>query len=208
MRSTSLPRAVGPVLALAGALVLAACVSEPPPPPPPTAHVDFSADPKIRAPAGIVAFDDAYVPPLKAPNVEQDHEVRPSSIVRTWVRQRMAADFAMPGKIKITVIDGSVTSVPLKMESGISTLFKRQAEYKMTGTLKWRISYKGGHFAWSANGHAESQRQVLEEPGPNGLDDAYVKIVDELAKSFNSEAEKQIEKLRAAVAEADKAGTN
>lgn len=208
MRSASLLRAARPALALAGVLALVACVSEPPPPPPPTAHVNFSADPKIRAPAGIVAFDDTYVPPLKAPNIEQDHEVRPSSIVRDWVRQRMVADFAMPGRIKITVLDGSVTSVPLKMESGIGTLFKRQAEYKVTGTLKWRVSYHGGQLKWSADGHAESQRQVLEEPGPNGVDDAYVKVVQELAKSFNNEAEKQIETLRAAVDAADKTGTN
>jgi hypothetical protein len=181
---------------------IAACTSTPPPPRP-EPHLAFTTKPIIVAPAAQVSLLDQFTPAAPMDAV-QGQDMKPAAIVQTWVDKRLRSNVMAHGKMAITVLEASVVQQALPMDTSLKArLTQRQAEYKLIGTLKWRLSYNGPLLAsWSSEGTAQSTGTVLEESSPNDRDQAYADVIDGMAQSFDTRMEEQLSSLRTAQSDA------
>ena len=63
----------------------------PAPAPPHFPEITFRTEAPFRIAAKTVEIVEAYVPPLRAPNVEHESPVPPSILLRRWAEQRLEA---------------------------------------------------------------------------------------------------------------------
>ena len=196
-------------LGLAVAVVWLAACSSTPPPPVPQPKLAFQHEPIIMAPAAQVAFDNEYKPPMLDPNVEHQHDVRPAQVAEAWVDKRLKANSMSHGRLTVTVLDASVVQEDLPMDKSFKArLLERQPESKLTGTLKWRLTYAGPLLtSWTSEGVASSSGTVLEQSSLNDIDQTYADVLDGLATNFDKQMEQQLASLRQAQSDAsDKSG--
>jgi hypothetical protein len=189
--------------ALAALALLAACASAPPPPKP-VPKLAFTSKAAIIAPASSVSFQDDYTPTSASPHVEQAHEIRPDTLAQLWVDKRLRGTSMAHGTITLTVLDASVVQQELPMDTSFKArLLTRQPEYRLVGTLKWRITYKGPILmSWTSEGTAEASASVLEQSSINDQDQAYADLIDGIATNFDARVEEQIANLRKAQSDA------
>lgn len=189
--------------ALAALTALAACASTPPPPKP-VPKLAFTSKSAIIAPASSVSFQDDYTPTSASPHVEQAHEIRPDSVAQLWVDKRLKGTSMAHGTLTLTVLDASVVQQELPMDTSFKArLLTRQPEYRLVGTLKWRLAYKGPILtSWTSDGSAEASASVLEQSSINDQDQAYADLIDGLAQNFDARVEEQIGNLRKAQSDA------
>ena len=106
-------------------LALAACSSDPPPKAPFFAPPRFSPVNPVWLHAMHLEVQDKYLPPLKAPNIEQELPITLGDAVVLWGRTRLRATGRGGNTARMTVTRAAVTETPLPRTGGISGMFTR-----------------------------------------------------------------------------------
>ena len=130
--------------------------------------------------------------------------MRPDSVAQLWVDKRLKGTSMAHGTLTLTVLDASVVQQDLPMDTSFKArLLTRQPEYRLVGSLKWRLTYKGPILtSWSSDGTAEASASVLEQSSINDQDQAYADLIDGIAQNFDARVEEQITNLRKAQSDA------
>lgn len=187
---------IAPAVALC--LSLAACASAPPLPP--KASLAFESASRLVVPAAKIEIVDNYKPPLVAPNVEHQHDVRPASLVQRWIAARTKTIPNAPGALTLTVKEASVIEQPLEVKTDWRHMFDRQSDRKLTATLAWRLAYESPSLSWQSDGSATSVQGVLEQSSLNEADADYNRMIESLAAAFDQRLAQQLGELGDALA--------
>ena len=107
------------------ALALAACGSDAPPAAPTFMAPRFSPINPVWLHARVLDIQDSYLPPLKAPNIEQQLPVTLGDTAVHWARIRLRATGAGGNTARMTFTRAAVTETPLPRTGGIGGLFTR-----------------------------------------------------------------------------------
>ena len=170
----------------AALFAVAACADTPPPAP--KGDIGFTGAP-IRLDVETTAIDNHYSPSGKAPNIEQLHEVTPSSIAERWLQTRVVP-IGTQGQAILNVYDARVVEESLKTKGGLTGFFGDQVDTKITGTLRAELTVmqpkaSGGVAVYKAGVTATSERTLLQSATLNERDKAYFDLTKKLAEEFD-----------------------
>lgn len=142
-------------------LLAAACT--PAPAPPSFPEVTFRSEPPFRIAAENVEVVEAYVPPLRAPNVEHQSPVAPSILLRRWAEQRLQAAGG-PGRVRAIVTDASIVETLLETNQTVEASFENEQAARFEGRAAMRIELldASGLVRASVEGAAEQLRTLPE----------------------------------------------
>ena len=167
-------------------LGLAACADTPPPAP--KGDIGFSGAP-LRLNVATMAVDNQYVPSGQAPNIEQLHEVTPSTVAERWAQTRVVP-VGTSGQAILTIYDARVVEVKLKTKGGLTGFFGDQVDTKIIGTLRAELTVmqpqaSGGTSVYKAGATATSEQTLLQSATLNERDQAYFNLTKTLSKEFD-----------------------
>lgn len=186
-------------LALTGSV--AACST--PPEPAPRANIGFTGAP-IKLDIASASLDNQYVPTGQAPNVEQLHEVTPSTVASRWLETRIVPVGAS-GQAVLTVYDARVTEAKLPVKGGVSGYFEDQVDTKLTGTLRADLVVmrpdraSGQNAVYKASVNVGYTQTLLQSANLNDRDAAYFSLIDHLGKEFDKAMTAEINRAMGAV---------
>ncbi|MDO8290240.1 MAG: hypothetical protein Q7T44_13575 [Parvibaculum sp.] len=167
-------------------LGLAACADTPPPAP--KGDIGFSGAP-LRLDVATVAIDNQYVPSGQAPNIEQLHEVTPSTVAERWLQTRVVP-VGTDGQALLTIYDARVVEVKLSTKGGLTGFFGDQVDTKIIGTLRAELTVMkqqsaGGTSVYKAGVTASSEQTLLQSATLNERDQAYFDLTKKLSAEFD-----------------------
>lgn len=182
-------------LALAAILVLAlgACSADPPERP---IYPDLTYRhlPPIKLAVARVEVEDAYTPPLRAPNVEHEFPVSPAAAARRWSDDRIRA-VGKEGSVKVTLREASVIEVALKKTEGLTGAVTTDQSERYDGTIVMEIevlSENGDREAF-VTATARRSRTVPEDITLNEREKVFFEMTEAMMNDLNAELERQIQ---------------
>lgn len=181
-------------LAFAALLVLAlgACSADPPARP---IYPDLTYRhlPPIELLVGRVEVEDAYTPPLRAPNVEHEFPVSPAAAARRWVDDRIRA-VGDKGTVKVTLREASVVEVALKKTEGLTGAVTTDQSERYDGTIVMEIEVRGpgGDKEAFVSATARRSRTVPEDITLNAREKVFFEMTEAMMNDLNAELERQI----------------
>lgn len=182
---------------LAGVISLAGCAT--PPPPAPQATIGFIGAP-LRLEVAQITIDNRYQPPGKAPNVEQLHEVTPSTVARRWLETRVVP-VGTSGQGVLKIIDASVVQEKLPIKGGITGFFGDQVDSKLVGKLRVELIVATGQgvgkavTTYKVNVMADAEQTILQSATLNDRDSAYFTLMQNLANQFDKTATSEVNRV-------------
>ena len=120
------------MLALAGALALAACESKPVIQNMP--ELSFADKRPFQLNVGQLEIVPEYVPSGRKPNVEHLMALSPEGATVRWAQDRLRP-MGRSGFARVLIKDAKVVEVPLKTDSGFTGMFKEQQAERYDGSL-------------------------------------------------------------------------
>ncbi|MGV8995548.1 MAG: hypothetical protein ACOH12_01215 [Parvibaculaceae bacterium] len=167
-------------------LAVAACADTPPPAP--KADIGFTGAP-IRLDVETTAIDNHYAPSGKAPNIEQLHEVTPSTVAERWMQTRVVP-IGTQGQAVLNIYDARVVEEKLKTKGGLTGFFGDQVDTKIVGTLRAELTVmqskaSGGVAVYKAGVTAKAERTLLQSATLNERDQAYFDLTKKLSEDFD-----------------------
>lgn len=160
-----------------------------PPPRPSFPELRFTDKPPIALDVKEIRIEDRYVPPLKAPNVEQFFPLPPADAARRWAQDRLKA-VGRFGVARVVIEDASAVSKRLPIDTGFGGLFKREQAEQLTGRLKMRVEVSDiGGFA---EADATARRTVPEDVSLNRRDQIYYELTKDLMRELDGTLEAAI----------------
>jgi hypothetical protein len=181
-------------LAFAALLVLAlgACSADPPARPI-YADLTYRHLPPIELLVGRVEVEDAYEPPLRAPNVEHEFPVSPAAAARRWVDDRIRA-VGDKGMVKVTLREASVVEVALKKTEGLTGAVTTDQSERYDGKIVMEIEVRGpgGDKEAFVSATARRSRTVPEDITLNAREKVFFEMTEAMMNDLNAELERQI----------------
>jgi hypothetical protein len=116
-------------LAVAAALTLSACATEPPPQ---RAFADLRFNTQAPLSFGTQGPEiiNNFRPPMGDPHVEHLMPLPPEKAIRTWVADRLQASGVGNDTLRITINNASVTETPLDTQGGVRGFFTDQQDLR------------------------------------------------------------------------------
>jgi len=170
-----------------------------PPPPVPQATIGFVGAP-LKLNVANVTVDNLYQPPGKAPNVEQLHEVTPSTVARRWLETRIVP-VGTSGQGVMKVLNASVVQEKLPIKSGLTGFFGDQVDTKLIGKLRVELVVTTGPgvgqsvSTYKIDVKAEAEQTILQSATLNDRDRAYLMLMQNLANQFDKTATAEVERV-------------
>jgi hypothetical protein len=142
-------------------LLAVACA--PAPAPPHFPEITFRTEAPFRIAAKTVEIVEAYVPPLRAPNVEHESPVPPSILLRRWAEQRLEAAGGLD-RVRATITDASIVETELATNQTVETSFQTEQAFRFEARAAMRIELvdTAGVVRATVEGAAEQVRTLPE----------------------------------------------
>ena len=142
-------------------LLAVACA--PAPAPPHFPEITFLTEAPFRIAAKTVEIVEAYVPPLRAPNVEHESPVPPSILLRRWAEQRLEAAGGLD-RVRATITDASIVETELATNQTVETSFQTEQAFRFEARAAMRIELvdTAGVVRATVEGAAEQVRTLPE----------------------------------------------
>lgn len=142
-------------------LLAVACA--PAPAPPHFPEITFRTEAPFRIAAKTVEIVEAYVPPLRAPNVEHESPVPPSILLRRWAEQRLEAAGGLD-RVRATITDASIVETELATNQTVETSFQTEQAFRFEARAAMRIELvdTAGVVRATVEGTAEQVRTLPE----------------------------------------------
>ena len=182
-------------LALAAVLVLAlgACSADPPGRPI-YPELTYRHLPPIKLAVGRIEVEDAYTPPLRAPNVEHEFPLSPAAAARRWSDDRIRA-VGEKGSVKVTLREASVVEVALKKTEGLTGAVTADQSERYDGTIVMEIEVRSenGDKEAFVTATARRSRTVPEDITLNDREKVFFEMTEAMMNDLNAELERQIQ---------------
>lgn len=153
MRTTIRP----PSIAIFAALCLLISACTPAPQPLNYPEINYRAAPPFHIDAAVVEVVESYVPPLKAPHVEQDAPIAPSTLLRRWAEQRLEAT-GQSGRVRATIRDARIVETLLATNQTVENSFTNEQASRFEGRVAMSIDLVDSSGASLATVEGEAQR--------------------------------------------------
>lgn len=179
------------VMALACALVLAACESKPPVQKLP--EISFASKRPFSLDVGQLEIVPEYVSPGKRPNIEHMMPVSPENATVRWAQDRLRP-VGRSGFARVVIKDAHVVEVPLKTDKGFTGMFKQEQAERYDGNLDVAIQILDERHLPVADvvARASRTRTVPEGVSLNERDRVLYEISEALINDINSQMEQLI----------------
>lgn len=185
-----------PGLAAAGlwallVLALSACQIEPPRQT--FAELTFDHRPPLRFDVAEVQVDQAYVPRLEPPHVEQKTPLPPAAAAARWARDRLRAT-GTEGRLLFTVQEASVVEVPLPKTGGLEGLWvvDQSERYDARLVLTMTLFNAFGAQEASATVTATRSATVPEDASLNEREAVWFALVEKLMRDSDGQLEETL----------------
>lgn len=182
-----------PIIALLAVLGLGVVACAPAPPPLKYPEVNFRAAPPLRIDAAVVEVVEAYVPPLRAPHVEQDAPVAPSTLLRRWAEQRLEAT-GDRGRVLATIRDARIVETVLATNQTVEGSFTTEQAARFEGRVAMTVELldaAGGARA-SVEGEAKRTRTLPENATLREREEVLFQMSEDLANDLDKVLEANI----------------
>jgi len=174
--------------------LVAGCAT--PPPPVPQATIGFVGAP-LKLNVARFDIDNFYQPPGKEPNVEQLHEVTPSTVAQRWLETRVVP-VGTSGQGVLKIINASVTQEKLPIKGGLTGFFGDQVDAKLVAQLRVELTLTMGQgvgmavSTYKVDVQAKAERTILQSATLNERDVAYFSLMQDLANQFDKAATSEV----------------
>jgi hypothetical protein len=179
-------------LVLLGGLALAGCAATPPRAA--FAEITFAHLPRIALDVARIEVVDEFVAPLEPPHVEREFPVKPASVVRRWVGDRIDA-MGLNRTLRHVVTDASATEETLGTQGGVTGFFTNDQEKRYALALAARLEivaddgrFVEAHVAARADGSAT----VAEDATLEERDRVLYRLTEQVAQALDRELEAAI----------------
>lgn len=184
------------VIVLAGVIgvssALAGCANTPDKPT--YAEITFRHLEPILLDVGEIRVENAYKPPLTAPNVEHELPVKIDATIRRWASDRLRAVGKADAYAVLTIKEASVIEKPLKTVKGLSGFFtndqSERYDFKISAELKI-VTINGAKGLVTVE--ANRTKTVPENITLNAREMMYFERTEVLLSDFNTQMEKNIQ---------------
>jgi hypothetical protein len=174
------------VLALAAALALAGCQTQPPIQKLP--EISFADKRPIHLDVGQLEIVPEYVSPAKKPNIEHMMPVSPENATVRWAQDRLRP-MGRSGFARVVIKDASVVEVPLRTDKSFTGMFKEQQSARFDGTLDVAIQILDERHLPVADVVARATRtkSVTEGASLNERDRVLYEITESLIRDIDGQ---------------------
>lgn len=178
---------------LLAALPLAACTTADPGQMLP--EITFEHMQPLRIEAETLDVENAYHPPAERPHIEAEAPVAPAKALLTWADDRLHPAGGQ-GRLRFTVIEGSLVEQELAVEKGLTGAFKNQPAYRYVAVAEAQLELLDapGTSRLVATAKAERTTTVSEDATLNERDRALFDLVEQLMRDFNRQMEDSIKR--------------
>lgn len=168
------------------ALAVAAC--DMPAPQQQMPQLTYSHLKAFRLDVGRLELVDEYRPPLRAPNVEHLMPVSPEAAAKRWAQDRLQP-MGRAGTARFIIRNAAVTETPLKVDAGVSGLFKKQQETRYEASLEvvFQILDERQFPKSEVVARAARSRTVPEGITLNDRDRVWYDMVEALVQDINQQ---------------------
>ena len=170
---------------------LAACQT--PPPKPQYPEITFSNLEPIHLDVARIEVVDDYVPPMRAPNVEQEFPVPIYSVARRWAHDRLRA-VGTTGIARVVIKDASAIESDLRKTPGLKGAFTTDQATRYTARVQMAVEVRDDHGFKQASAEASATRSntLPEDATLNQRDQLFFDMTEALMRSVDQELEKNI----------------
>jgi hypothetical protein len=182
-----------PISVIGLVFALAACASVPPPRPI-YPQLTYRHLPSIKLNVGRIVVEDAYTPPLKAPNVEHEFPVSPADAAGRWPTDRIQT-VGQSGSVKVTLREASVVEVPLKKTEGLTGVVTADQSERYEGKIVMEIEVRSeaGDKEAFISAIVKRSRTVPEDINLNDREKVFFEMTEAMMNDINAELERQIQ---------------
>lgn len=140
-----------------------------------------------------VEFNNAYVPPLREPNVEHLAPANPSLVMERWVRDRLRAT-GVTGEARVVLRDAKIVETKLAVQGGLKGMFTTDQGYRYDCNIEVEIQIRDANNVQRgfAKAQAARSRTVAEDATLAEKDKALFDLVEATMTEINTEFERQI----------------
>ncbi len=155
--------------------------------------ITFGHMPQIRLDVAAIEYVQEYVAPKELPNVEHLFPVQPSAALRRWSEDRLLAA-GVSRRLRVTLIDASVTETALETKGGITGLFTNDqaVRYDATIDVQLEIFDDRGMSAGQARAVAHRSRTAPEDVSLNERDQMWFDLTEDIMKALDAELERVV----------------
>lgn len=179
-----------PIRLAAVLLALAAAACDMPAPQQRLPQLTYSHLTPYRLDVGRLELVDEFRPPMREPNIEHLMPVSPAAAAKRWAQDRLQP-MGRDGTARFIVRNAAVTEVPLKVDSGVSGLFKKQQETRYEAGLEvvFQILDERQFPKSEVVARASRSRTVPEGITLNDRDRVWYDMVESLMQDINQQME-------------------
>lgn len=176
---------------LAAAFLLVAC--EPAPVGYKPDPLNFAIRPPIRVNVAQIRVVESYQAPMGGANVEHTFPVPPSTAIKQWVAQRLAAT-GQSGILEVTIVDASVRAVPLPKTEGVKGLFTddQDARYDANIAVTFRALDSNAMTTASGDVNVTRSRSINEKATIDQRQQIFHTMTKDMMNSFDAESESRL----------------
>jgi hypothetical protein len=140
-----------------------------------------------------IEFNNAYLPPLRAPNVEHLAPANPSLVMERWVRDRLRAT-GVTGEARVVLRDAKIVESKLAVQGGVKGMFTTDQGYRYDCSIEVEIQIRDANNVQRgfAKAQAARSRTVAEDATLAEKDKVLFDLVEATMTEINTEFEKQI----------------
>jgi len=168
-----------------------------PPPAISQPQLTYAHQAKIHLDVDAIEIVHAYVPPMRAPNVEHLFPTSPMKTVERWATDRLAAaGTSRTGRTaRFVILDAKVVEEKLPTTGGISGYFTVDQGARYTAALEARLEIIDAQGTRRAFAEAKAFRDqtVPENASVNKREDYWFRLTEDLLKDFDREMETAIQ---------------
>ncbi len=182
-----------PIIALLAALCLLIAGCTPAPQPLNYPDINYRSAPPFRIDAAVVEVVEAYVPPLKAPHVEQNAPVAPSTLMRRWAEQRLEAT-GVRGRVRATIRDARIVETLLATNQTVEDSFTNEQSARFEGRVAMTVELVDatGLPTASVEGEATRTRSLPENATLREREEVLFQMSEDLVNDLDKVLEANI----------------
>lgn len=152
----------------------------------------------IQAPFSLdvanIQFVQEYTPPLTAPNLEHLSPITPSSMVRTWAKDRLLAT-GRGKQLKVVIKDASIIEKQLPRTEGLTGMFTKDESALYEGHLQVKLEIYGNDPLFPAaeiTANVTSSKSISEDASVNERQQLLYALSKSMIQDLNGQMERNI----------------